>query len=234
MSTVIEWNEFFFLFQAPKVKKRQRKTVNRFGRTEKEVNKDEYFENSENDGASTGSSDDEEFVVLGNKSKMTKITDDIHKVEQLQTQIAKIEAKIDGVADTMQKMLRTVMSVTNNNNRNVGDGTTFRFLSRLPIKTEESLTDFENDLHDDDFRYAAVKFLFYFLYWVLFICYQLEILWDCQPITILPFWTNCSCSFSHATNYWTDRKYEYGYYYNNQTDEKQNFSLFFNYSHFVY
>lgn len=83
------------MFQAPKSNKRQRKNVNRFGQTEKDVSKDEYFFESENDGASTGSSTDDEgsIVEMESKSKMPKIRDDIHTNKQLKTQIAKIEAK---------------------------------------------------------------------------------------------------------------------------------------------
>lgn len=75
-----------------------------------------------------------------------------------------MEARLEEVSLTLQKILRMVISLTTN--RNIAcdsNNNAIDFLSIFPLKTEESVDKFEQDLSDGAFRNAAVIVFFNYL-----------------------------------------------------------------------
>lgn len=145
--STIELNEFS-LFQTKS--KRKRCKTKRYGQTDDEVNKDDFFDDSQSENSTNDiSMDDDDSTVATNCKNTNSATD-------LQTQLAKVEAKIEDVSSAVQKILRMVISMTTNR---TCDGTIAPdFLSFFPLTTEEAVDKFEQDLSVSGFRNAVVIF----------------------------------------------------------------------------
>lgn len=138
----------FFLFQTKG--KRKRIKTKRYGQTDDEVNRDEYFDDSESENSTNEITiDDDDSTVATNCNNTNLAT-------ALQTQLAKVEAKVEDVSSTVQKILRIVISLTTNR---TCDGTVAPdFLSLFPLTTEEAVDKFDQDLSVAAFRNAVVIF----------------------------------------------------------------------------
>lgn len=123
--------------------------MNRFGQNSDDVNKDGFFDDSQSEKSSNELSSDDDSILV-NEHKTTKST------TALRTQVARIEAKLEDVSSMVQKIVRMVISLTTNRTSVCDDTIAPNFLSIFPLKTEESLAKFEQDLSDGTFRNAVV------------------------------------------------------------------------------
>lgn len=164
--------------------KRTRKQTDRFGQTSNAANKNHYFLGGSDDDSDKSHRNDADVDAHTKRKKTNQDgqTDDDYvpesddeannndtgslknktEVKQIKTavQMARIEAKMDGLIDINRKILQTVISLTTNSTNSDVFNDTHDFLSIFPIKTEESLDRFERSLSENAFRRSAVSFCF--------------------------------------------------------------------------
>lgn len=144
------------MFQAKR--KRKLTKIDRYGQTDEDVNKDNFFDESETDASEHNESSyelsNDDDCVMVEEGKNTKSTISVKK------QIAQVEAKLDGVTLSVQKILRMVISLTTNRTDVRDDAIAPNFHSIFPLKTEESMAKFEQDLSDVIYRNSVVISIF--------------------------------------------------------------------------
>lgn len=126
----------------------------RFGKSSDDVNKDGYFDDDGEDDVYVDS--ESSFEPKSGRSSETNSSKNDSligksKIEP-RTQMARIEAKLDIVIDTVQKIQRTIISMATNPTTVDVSNVDCNFLSIFPLKTEESMDKFERDLNDNAFR----------------------------------------------------------------------------------
>lgn len=144
------------MFQAKRNRKRTK--IDRYGQTDEDVNKDNFFDESETDASEHNESSyelsNDDDCVMVEEGKNTKSTISVKK------QIAQVEAKLDGVTLSVQKILRMVISLTTNRTDVRDDAIAPNFHSIFQLKTEESMAKFEQDLSDVIYRNSVVISIF--------------------------------------------------------------------------
>lgn len=130
----------------------------RYGKTSDDVNKDNYFDDDDEN-----LDDDSSIEKQSESTSETSSSNDDSQLENSgikpQTQISRIEAKLDVLTDVIHKIHRMMISSTINSNptNNDDNNANHDFLTMFPLTTEESMDRFENQLNDNEFRRMVVS-----------------------------------------------------------------------------
>lgn len=144
-----------------KTVKRKRIQPDRFGETSANKNKDAYFDDDNDDDAhinmDSGSSREGQLEVSSGTSLSNDNTPAGNSQIAPQIQLARMEAKIDGLVKVIHKIQRMMVSLTINSTNVDASNVDHHFLSMLPLKTEESIDQLEKQLNDNAFRRVMVS-----------------------------------------------------------------------------
>lgn len=148
--------------------KRSRKAPTRYGKGSDSVNKDDLFDCTSDDSVD----DDDSVEVVENENrpikKRTRSGDTKSSTKQAdrsetapQTQISRLEAKLDIVIQMIQKMQRSIISLAIDPTNAGKCNGNFDFFRNFPLKTKESMDKLEEDLNDHEFRQMLVSFSYF-------------------------------------------------------------------------